>query len=169
MYDADMAELEEEWLLYTASLGYGYDIPRAAIDFKMGKPLGDQAVQVSVPAGRGWQSSGIEVKAGQEYRITANGRCAMAQKPRPWESEPQGISIRYAEGRPIGLLLGTIRSKSRPEAYPQTTMAKSFAIGRDLVFKPETTGTLYLRVNDFWNELADNTGSYSVEIRATNR
>lgn len=169
LFAADFTDLEEEWLLFTETLAYGYDIARAAIDFKDGKPLGAQAGHVSVKADRGWQSSGVEVQAGQEYRITASGRCAMAQKPHPWESEPQGISIRYADGRPIGLLLGTIRSKSRPDTYPQTTMAKSFVVGRELVFKPETTGTLYLRLNDFWNELADNTGSYSVEIVATKR
>ena len=37
-------------------------------------------------------------------------------------------------------------------------------IGRDTVFTATVTGTLYLRVNDFWSELGDNSGAVEVKV-----
>jgi hypothetical protein len=88
----------------------------------------------------------------------------LATVPKPWESEPQGISFRYHAGQPLGKLVATIRSPALSETSPYTTMLHVVPIGRDPDFTPETTGTLYFRVNDFWNELGDNTGSYAVTV-----
>ena len=37
----------------------------------------------------------------------------MADQPQPWESEPQGITFRYFDRRPIGLLIGGLHDDTK--------------------------------------------------------
>jgi hypothetical protein len=166
IYMSDWTELAEEWLVFAGNVCYGYDIERTTLDFRPGQSLasaGDR-IDVEIAANRGWQSSGVLVEPGQTYRIAATGKCVLATAPRPWESEPQGISFRYHAGQPLGKLVATIRSPALSETSPYTTMLHVVPIGRELQFAPQVAGTLYFRINDFWNELGDNSGSYSVVI-----
>lgn len=167
VYKSDWNELEEEWLVFAGNVCYGYDIERTTLDFRSGKTLAspNDNIETDIAANRGWQSSGVVVEAGKTYQITATGTCVLATVPKPWESEPQGISIRYHAGQPLGKLLATIRSPALSEASPYTTMLHVVPIGREAQFIPKTSGTLYFRVNDFWNELGDNTGTYGVTVR----
>src|SRR5260370_36553944 len=63
------------------------------------------------------------------------------------------------------MLLAVIRSSELREEPPHTTMLEVLPVGRECLLTPRIAGTLYFRVNDFWNELADNTGSYQVTIK----
>lgn len=167
LFEADGRDLREEWLLFAANLCHGYDIERTAIDFKSGKLLGGgSAATAEIAANRGWQPSGVQVESGQTYHITAKGRFVLAREPKPWESEAQGVSIRYCDGRPLGMLVGTIRSTAPPDKSPWTTMLDTIPVGRDRKIVCATTGTLYLRVNEFWSELADNSGTLTVNIQS---
>lgn len=179
------ADLAQAWLLFAANLCDGYDTERACVEFRAGEPLAANAVaRIEITADRGWQSTGVRVDAQTEYRVTAEGRFIVARRPDEEvgsgtsrakeqaagasqragsnvECEPQGISFRYHAGRPLGMLVGTIRE----EAKPQASMADTISLGRDAHFVAPVAGTLYLRVNDFWNELADNAGMVSVQIK----
>ncbi len=188
LFGTNRADLDEEWLLFAAVLCHGIDQTRAAIDFRPGKLLnGDQPAKVEIVADRGWQSTGVLIDKGKKYQVTATGRVVIANAPqrpegasrregnqpvatsaldRPWESEPQGISFRYHAGRPLGMLVGTVRTSPPPEVAPQTTMLDVFPIGREATFTAATTGTLYLRLNDDWSELADNAGKVEVQTRS---
>jgi hypothetical protein len=159
-------ELRTEWSLFTHELQYGFDLSRAAIDFKPGRPLvpNDPSRPVDVAADRGWQSSGILVRAGAQYDVTAEGEVTLGNDPKPWVSQPQGVSIIYSEGRPIGLLLAAIhREPADPSA--DEAMLNQISIGRGTRFTAATSGTLYFRINDRWNSLADNAGHYRVTVR----
>jgi hypothetical protein len=166
VFKKDWAELSEEWLVFAGNVCYGYDIERTTLDLRPGKPWGTpaQPVEFDVAANRGWQTSGAFVEKGKTYRIDATGKCILAQVPKPWESEPQGISIRYHDGQPLGRLLATIRKPSLDAKSPYTAMLQAIPVGRNLEFTPDVSGTLYFRVNDFWNELGDNQGTYAVQI-----
>ena len=107
------------------------------------------------------------VQQGQHYGITATGRFELAGQPKPWVSEPQGISFKYFNGRPLGLLLGCIRSETEETGGAGDTMLKVYPFGRGGTFHAPATGTLYLRLNDEWNSLHDNRGDVTVEIRAS--
>lgn len=167
LYAADRHELEDEWLLFAEHVCYGYDIERAVIDFKKGLPLGETAMKLTVAANRGWQSSSVWVERGGNYRITARGRCSVAAQPRPWECEPDGIGFRYATGRPLGLLLGALHTSAGRSAPQSSSLQQVFPVGQELQWSAAETGTLYFRINDFWNELADNQGGYAIEIERT--
>jgi hypothetical protein len=115
-FSPDWSKLNDEWTLFVANLDYGYDFAREAIDFAPGQPLpaaGKPATgrKVSIAANRGWQSSGVAVEAGVEYRLAASGRYQVADKPRVWWCEPGGVSIRYVRGRPLGVLLAAVREE----------------------------------------------------------
>lgn len=165
-FAADARDLNTEWALFTLNLQYGYDLPRSVIEFATGAPLveNEEPRTVSVTADRGWQSSKVLLEAGQEYEVSATGRFTLADDPRPWVSEPQGISIRYFDGYPLGQLLACIR-REEVDASDDESMMKVLPIGRSRRFAAPITGTLYLRLNDSWSELADNRGASEVTIR----
>ena len=36
-------------------------------------------------------------------------KCKLADEPKPWVSEPQGITFDYFNGRPLGMVVAAIR------------------------------------------------------------
>lgn len=166
LYGPDVDEMETEWGLFTHQLQFGFDLSRAAIEFKTGSPLGagESRTKIEVAADRGWQSSGVAVKQGERYEIEADGEVVLSKKPKPWISQPQGISVVYSEGRPIGTLLAAIR-REPPGDDADESMLKEIVVGRKTSFLAGTSGTLYFRINDHWDSLADNDGRYQVVVR----
>ena len=67
-------------------------------------------------------------------------------------SQPQGISIVYSEGRPIGTLLAAVRREPAAEGAEET-MLKQIVVGRHATFVAANSGTLYFRINDHWDSL----------------
>lgn len=158
----DWDALAEEWQVFVATLEYGHDIARTAIDFTPGQPLPSSGKTVTVAADRGWQSSAIRLEAGTTYRLRASGRYQVAKEPRVWWCEPNGVSIRYYKGQPLGILLGAVRP-DRPSGG-SSPLIRPTVIGLDYTFTPEQSGTLYLKINDSPAELADNAGSLNVQV-----
>ncbi len=159
-------DLRTEWALFTDELQYGFDLSRAAIQFQPGKPLeGNEASRsFDIAADRGWQSGGVLVRAGVEYEVTATGEVTLATMPKPWISQPQGVSIMYSESHPIGLLLAAIHREPAVEGAEES-MLNQIVVGRTTRFTAPISGTLYFRINDRWNSLADNDGHYRVTVR----
>ena len=125
LLDPVTADFVVEWTLLTHAFNYDHDFAAAAINFEPGRPPADsQPVEVEISADRSWQSSGVAVSPGRIYVVKATGRVTLADEPRPWISEPNGITIRYASGQPIGRLLGCVIGEA-PE-----TLAGSRYIGQ---------------------------------------
>ncbi|MCA9076446.1 MAG: DUF1570 domain-containing protein [Planctomycetaceae bacterium] len=166
LFTENLSGLDAEWRLFVRHLCYGFDISAAAFDLQDANAgLTSDVPRVTVVANRGWQPSMWTVRKGASYNVSANGRTILAHSPKPWESEPQGISIRYNEGRPIGRLIGDVISTPDPQTG-RRHVSETIDLGRDGDFTAPIDGTLYLRVNDCWNELSDNTGQYTVSLRA---
>lgn len=165
LFTDDLADLDAAWTLFARHLCYGFDFAAAAIDLQDAKmvPMQNGLQEFVVSANRGWQPSPWSVNKGSSYRVNTAGRTVLAHSPKPWASEPQGITIRYNEGRPIGRLLGVVISEPDPQTG-RRDVSETLDLGRSGEFKAPIDGTLYLRVNDFWNELADNTGQYTVSL-----
>ena len=162
-FQTDWNQLEEEWQLFVLNLVYGYDIPREAVIFQPGKPLSKQPATVIVRTDRGWQSSGIRLETGVSYHLQASGRYQLANQLQPWWCEPNGVTIRYHQGKPLGILLGSIRPEGEGTGLSQ--LAQSKIIGLQQTLTSQITGTLYLRINDSAAELADNLGEVKVRIQ----
>jgi hypothetical protein len=182
LFKADWPALCEEWQVMVANLEYGYDVARSAIDFRPAKPQAgegqgvretDRATDspssstapatVTVAADRGWQNTGLRLEAGVTYRLTATGRYQVAKTPKIWWCEPGGVSIRYYQGRPLGMLLAAIRpDEPRPDG--SSALLYPTAVGLGATLKPAASGTLFLKINDSPGELADNEGELKVEV-----
>jgi hypothetical protein len=172
LFDADWQELCEEWQLLVANLEYGYDVPRSAVDFTPGKPLlkrkkGSELFSekaVAVAADRGWQNSGLRLDGGVKYRLTAAGRYQVAKEPKVWWCEPGGVSIRYYQGRPLGILLAAVRP-DHPPSGSTTALLRPIVVGLGATLAPTESGTLFLKINDSAGELGDNAGELKVDVR----
>ena len=168
-YQSDVALLNEEWQIYLANLDYAYDFARMQLNLKQGAPLTTTTQSIDIAADRGWQSSEIELEAGKKYRIEASGKFQIANKGKPWMSEAGGLTIRYVQGLPLGLLLAAVRSNDFDPTQANTPLASPQPIGLNSILNPTHSGTLYLRINDAPGELADNSGSLKVTVtRVTN-
>jgi hypothetical protein len=169
-YAKDWADLNVEWQAYIATLDYGFDFERMAINFEPGKPLVGPTHTATIVANRGWQSSRAYLEAGNSYDVTADGRYQIAADQggdmKPWISEPGGVTIDYHDGRPLGILLGAIDSRDKPASGANSRFAKPVVIGLRTTLKPTVSGTLYLRVNDSASKLDDNRGTITVKIEA---
>jgi len=159
----DWEELSEEWQVFISTLEYGHNVPKTAIEFTPGRPLAPGGSTVTVAADRGWQSSGVQLEGGTTYRLRASGRYQVADQPQIWWCEPGGVSIRYYQGRPLGILLAAVRP-DKPQNAP-SVFFRPEVVGLGTVLTPEQTGTLYFKINDSAAELDDNAGTLSVEIQ----
>lgn len=158
-------DLATEWVLFITNLQYGYDVPRAAINFQPGTPWKNAEPRTTeIVIDRGWQSTGCWIEPRTWYQITATGQFALAQQPKPWVSEAEGISFRYFCGIPLGKLLACVRDEDGPAGLSNDSMLTITQIGGDGSITSPVAGTLYLRLNDSWSELADNTGKITVTI-----
>ncbi len=163
LYAPDMKRLQTEWLLFAANVEHGFDFERAQVEFLDGRLIVGQGGAV-VRSDRGWQSTEMLVEAGKRYRVTAVGQLSLADHPKPWISEANGISIRYARGRPLGQLQASILSVDTADGPPGASMLREVALGNEAILEATDSGTLFLRINDDWGELADNRGSLSVTV-----
>lgn len=167
VFQSDRHLLSAEWDQFIRRVDYGFDFERNAFVLREVVPLDSAgSVEVEVPAAQGWQSTGLHVQSGQTLHLKASGRVVLAHAPRDWESEPQGISIRYVAGSPIGILLAGILPDEAALGPADVPRLDVQAAGPDVKLVVGQPGVLFLRVNDAASELADNTGEYRVAIRA---
>lgn len=180
----DWPNIEEGWQAFVATLEYGYDFQRMAIEFRRGTPLEGKSRSVTITADRGWQSSGVWLEAGKTYHVSSSGRYQIAVEKtsdgeKPWPCEPGGVTIDYHDGRPLGMLLGAVvearsgeqgagseggKDGGRKTSAEATGFARPIAIGLGATITPAASGTLYLRVNDSAARLDDNRGGLTVTV-----
>jgi hypothetical protein len=155
--------LERQWQVFVFGLDYGFQFDREVIQPRLAQPLPAAGATVEVVADRGWQSSGYRLQQGVRYRITATGRFQVADTPRVWWCEPNGVTIRCHRGQPLGILLGAVVDEGQP---PQglTPLVQPDVIGQQLENEVDRSGTLYLRINESGRELADNAGKLLVRV-----
>jgi hypothetical protein len=164
LFKSDLGPLLEQWQLFVRNLDYGYDLVREAVVYEPAvTPVGDTAV-VEIAADRGWQSTGFRIEPNRRYRIEASGRFQLAREPAIWWSEPDGVTIRYHAGRPLGMLLAAVVDPTRG-ATTATPLADPEPIGSGRELEARGGGILFLRVNDHPAELSDNAGHVRAEIR----
>lgn len=171
-YQADWPDLTAEWLAYITTLDHGYDFERMAIDFNSHGLMREDAGGahlISIHADRGWQSSGMRLEAGKSYKVWATGRYQIAVEKngdatQPWPCEPGGVTIKYHDGHPLGMLLGAIQAEGETAPPAAPSFVQPIAIGLQATIKPDASGTLFFRVNDSAAGLGDNHGTLTVNV-----
>lgn len=159
----DWPHLQADWEVFVRAIEHGYDFDRTAIDFTPGEALAVGGVSVTIAADRGWQSSGVRLQPGTTYRLTATGRYQVDDEPQIWWCEPGGVTIRYYQGRPLGILLAAVYDEST-DVTAEGGLADPIAVGLGTTITPSFGGTLMLKINDSAAELHNNAGSLQVEI-----
>ncbi len=115
--------------------------------------------RLEVLANRSWQPTGISTDSNTRLVISATGRCSVHQQPRPWISEPDGITIEFAHSRPIGELTAIVIPRNA--THPPTRTP----VGRQATLELPPNSELWLQINDHENSRAGNSGVFEVSIR----
>lgn len=161
----DDAVAAKDFAAFIDDIEYGYDFQRTAIDWSPGRSVASPAT-IEVDAGRGWQNTGLVLEAGRRYAMSARGRCRLGRSGRRGiESGPEGISLDWHRGRPVGrlLLAQWIDEEGRRPAFCV------LADGEDAEFTVDRDGVAFARINESPGNLADNDGTLRVEIRPIGR
>lgn len=161
---ADWGEISEQWQLLVIEMDYGYDVARAAVQYKLGQPLPAGGATVEVAVDRGWQSTGIRVEQGTAYTISASGRYQVGDRPKIWWCEPGGVTIHYHRGFPLGMLVAAVRDDDNPFVDNASPLVTPQPIGLGGQFTFPRSGTLYLKINEAASGLSDNAGTLNVRI-----
>jgi hypothetical protein len=157
--------LLHHWQYFATRLDYGFDLAHERIERVVAASAALREGKCEIRADRGWQSTGFRLRRGATYLLEAQGRFQLAHEPAIWWSEANGVTLRYFQGHPLGLLLAAVVDEDRP---PQgvSPLAAPRPVGDRGQFTAESDGILYLRLNDHPAELADNRGSVQVTIRS---
>lgn len=191
VYGAMFQEIVFEYEFFIRHLDQGLRSDLISFDWKrkFRKSRGNSRVRARTLAGRGWQPSGLMVDAEIEYQYSVEGHWKLAKKgpeldadgnvilPPP-TSEPAGNDNVVASAKPAaekpddasggneapsaGQLVGIVLIYDEDAGY---RLSKPFNLGRYGTFTAPARGNLYLRCNDKWNEIADNSGTISASIK----
>ena len=157
--------LSLRWWLLALDIDYGYDTARGAVAFP-GKPIPIEkgSVSFTVDATRGWQPAPFALRAGQTVSVTAQGRYTLRRpsNARAWESEADGVTIRYYQGKPLGQLVACLLPLRITDAAPNLPANPVQGIGSSGTITATSDSWLFLRVNEATGELGDNAGELSL-------
>lgn len=156
--------VQARWRLLTETLDYGFDWNRERTELSMKDPLWDgAAIESTINANQGWQSLGVRFAPGTRLALRATGRCTLADQPKPWISEPPGITIEYAGNRPMGQLLFAELPNATTEMKQLQPLAIQTLEG-NLEIEIKKHCWLVFRVNDHLGRRGDNRGGYTVIV-----
>jgi hypothetical protein len=167
LYQALKAEwpiLAARWSLLCHDFDYGFDRERNCVALKMNlPPASSETIRISVESNQSWHAAPGMVKAGQRFEVKASGMFQLQDDPR-WKSTAEGVTITYYRGLPLGRLIACVV----PEvATDQRYLPKleCISVGGTSQFTVQASGWLLFKVNDAPNDLSDNQGQLSVEVR----
>ncbi len=107
-------------------------------------------------ANLGWQDTGLKLAPRESVKISCDGRFSVNNQPRPWISEPQGVSIEYVRGIPLGQVVAILVSEDG------ATITHRIPVGRQAVISADKNVSVWLQVNDSSDSRSNNSGSVNV-------
>ena len=149
--------VSSDWLLFAESLSEGFDTQRSFPQHRNSEVLSPH--ELTLQATLGWQDSGWILTAGQRLAIECSGKCVMEQTAGPWYAEPNGITLEYNKGRPLGEVVAV-------QVGSETDwISRRIVIGKNGIITASRPGRLWLQINDDAGARAGNSGSYQVSFR----
>lgn len=154
------------WPVFLDSVVEGFDVNRSFPTLgpepkPWPKSSGSPSV-TQLASDQDWQSSGFVFSRGSTITLKCTGRYAVHDKPQPWISEPDGITIEYYLQHPTGRIMAMIVS---PDGQFVTSRIR---VGSEttITIPQEYDGELWLQINDSAAKRAGNSGSTEVRIEA---
>jgi hypothetical protein len=154
-YGAMEKEIAFEYRFFLDHMENGLRADLVAWDWKAvfkpaakGRPLA-----ATIQANHGWQPSRLRVEEGKSYQVAATGN---------WKTAKDGSDL-TADGDDAG------KGKLVAAVFdpPTYTLSEPFDLGSNTTFTAPADGNLYLRCNDDWAALADNSGKVAVKLTLT--
>lgn len=151
-YGTQIPEIDFEYKLFLKDVEAGYRCDLCSWDwktqFKVIKAKPGSLAKIN--AKEGWQASRGLVESGATYHVSCTGT---------WKTQKDGADLTVAgDAQGHGKLMGII--------FKDYALGEPFEIGAAETFVAPTDGKLFLRCQDEWGSLADNTGTVSVRITA---
>ncbi|MDA8743049.1 hypothetical protein N9N28_00320 [Rubripirellula amarantea] len=160
----DWPVVQARWRNLAQDFDYGFDWTREQIQLsKQDRVWDGKPFETTVVADQGWQSIKVRLNTGMKIQLTASGEVTLDDDPKPWISHPQGVTIKYSSGRPLGQLIARI-VPNRSDKNDYLPPLETIKVGNESTLIIEQPCWLLLRVNDGPEDLADNQGSYRVSI-----
>lgn len=154
------------WRVLIDEFDYGYDMPRSRVELQPDDPLWNRApYEHPIRADRGWQSVGRRFPAAATVQLRAEGETVVAHTTKPWLAYPEGITIRYFRGHPLGRLIGTWLPTS-PGNELTVQPLEVFDVGRGTTVTAPAEAWLLLRIAEDSASLRDNEGVLQLTISA---
>ena len=163
-FGSDLSKMEEDWKAYLHELDYGMESAFSKIVHD--KPRMHKPRIPKISASMSWQNSGLKVVAGENYLIRSTGRFTIRvtnstnEKPVAWPCEPNGVSVNYYLGSPLGKLMAIVKADDQTLNFQSAQ-----PIGLSANMTPNESGTLYFRVNESPVGLKDNDGDILISVQ----
>lgn len=158
----DWPYLRQEWNAMLSDLDYGYDLSRGFARITR-DAAAKHAEPFEIDTSQSWQASGICVRTGEKIKITAGGQFVVGRVPDDWVCYPDGVTLQYHRGQPLGRLMMAVLAPIRGEP-PFSSFVSSTAVGAELVWTATNDGELHFRVNEAGSGLSDNEGKVRIAI-----
>ncbi|MCA9139248.1 MAG: hypothetical protein KDB00_20885 [Planctomycetales bacterium] len=161
----DWPIVQARWRMLVNTIDYGFDWQREHIELSIKDPVWNgRPIQTLIKADQGWQSIGVRFAPGMRVKISAHGRCTINNDPKPWVSEPPGVTIHYAGDRPLGQLLVCILPNRTQEGQLLEPLSiQTIESATEIVVDQHCW--LLFRINDHLDDLGNNQGGYTVSIQ----
>lgn len=162
-------ELERDWVLFVAEMEYGYEIQRGSLSqaHPVEAKFGSMSSKFRIASNRSWQSTKVKIKKGDRVRITGSGEFIVADDrgSRPWGCQSNGVTIRYYQGHPLGMLQAGILNPGAKTAQEQVkALIDPIPVGFSAEIIAPSDGILCLRINESPAFLDDNQGALEVTV-----
>lgn len=157
-------EITLSWNAWVQQLDYGCDVKRDIPAFLVDVDNDQSKTKLSLKVDQGWQDSSLRIKAGDRITFESTGKYQVGSEPEPWWCEPDGVTIEYFGGQPLGKVVGLIVTHDKKGAMESDATTEFLAIGSKLECVAKQDGALLLRINEPSGRLGDNQGSIDVAI-----
>lgn len=143
-------QIDFELQQFVTNIDKGYRIDLCAWDWNAPfAPLTPgQAIRCDVDAKRGYQPTGLIIEADRRYRFTTTGTWSIG------ESHPKISASGTEQG--AGRLVAGVLSDNK--------LVATFELGAEGEFIGPAAGKLYVRCQDEWAQLSDNSGAIALRI-----
>jgi len=152
-------QMDQIWPLYLDGLEEA-DVNAVRFPLLNDSKAATLPLEFELEAGKQWVSTSLALQKDREYALECSGRYVVEKTTRPWISEPNGITIDYVRGRPLGEVIAAIVSADG------TKTTRHIPIGTARTLKSPIDGILWLQVNDHWAQRENNEGTVQVRVSA---
>lgn len=151
VYGSMAKEINFEYEFFLRHLDQGFRADLCSWDWKakFQRLKGTGSVQVKVDAMRGWQPARVAVKDGDKLSLGAIGEWAVSKSAKKVTADGDDDG----KGKLIGIL------------FEDYKLSEPFDLGATCEWTAAGSGHLFLRCQDDWNSIADNSGIISVKIK----